>query len=140
MSAGFLPQPSDCFTESQTQYILICHGTWHSMHGHSTAILPIRILRLRGPINPGVFSWKLPPWKVTVPDPNAQELDLLSLGGGGEAGEFLVPQGRGISETRTLHGAVDFAVDFFGRKMQRKNPPKKSAGKSAGWSRKIRRG
>ena len=23
MSAGFLPQPSDCFTESQTQYILI---------------------------------------------------------------------------------------------------------------------
>ena len=83
MSAGFLPQPSDCFTESQTQYTLIRHGTWHSMHGHPTAILPTRILRLRCPIKPGVFSWKLPPWKVTVPDPNAQELDLLSLGGGG---------------------------------------------------------
>ena len=75
---------------------------------------------------------------MTVPDPNAQELDLLSLGGG-EAGEFLVPQGRGISETRTLHGAVDFAVDFFWsqntkeksakkirrkiRRLESKNPP-----------------
>ena len=64
---------------------------------------------------------------MTVTDPNAQGLDLLSLGGG-EAGEFLVPQGRGISETRTLHGAVDFAVDFFlvakcKGKIRQKNPP-----------------
>ena len=32
-----------------------------------------------------------------------------------------------------------FAVDFFGRKMQKKNPPKKSAGKSASRKQKIRR-
>ena len=140
MSAGFLPQPSDCFTESQTQYILIWHGTWHSMHGHPTAILPIRILRLRGPIKPGVFSWKLPPWKVTVPDPSAQELDLLSLGGGRPVNFRCLKAGGFLKQELSTDFAVDFAVDFLGRKIQRKNPPKKSAGKSAGWNRKICRG
>ena len=142
MSAGFLPQPSDCFTESQTQYIRIWHGTWHSMHGHPTAILPIRILRFRGPIKPRVFSWKLPSWKVTVPDPNAQDLDLLSLGGGGRPVNFWCLKAGGFlkQELSTERWILDFAVDFFGRKMQKKNPSKKSAGKSAGWNRKIRRG
>ena len=32
-----------------------------------------------------------------------------------------------------------FAVDFFGRKMQKKNPPKKTAGKSASRKQKLRR-
>ena len=34
--------------------------------------------------------------------------------------------------------AVDFCVGFFGRKMQKKDPPKKSAGKSASRKQNIR--